>query len=158
VEQAPAPLQPPDSPQLAAPMLEQLACGSWPTITAPHTPSFPWPLAAAEQASHVPLQATLQHTPSAQKPVWQSLPTLHFLPLPQATPQVLLGAATPPQSTSVSVPSSTPSLQASVLKHSSENGPPQVEPSLAHVVGVQPQTRGVPPPPQVLGEVQSRLD
>jgi hypothetical protein len=50
VEHAPDPLQPPDSPQLAAPMFEQFACGSEPSFTGPHTPSAPWPFAAAEQA------------------------------------------------------------------------------------------------------------
>ena len=95
-------------------------------------------------------------TPSAQNPLWQSLPARHFLPFPQ---RVVHLVALPPQSVSVSLPSLTPSSQPRLPKQPSGKGPRRrVLPKAAHVPGVQPQTTGVPPPPHVFGTVQSALD
>jgi hypothetical protein len=44
------------------------------------TPSLP-PVSAAEHASQMPLQGSLQQMPSTQLPDTQSAPTLHVLPL-----------------------------------------------------------------------------
>src|SRR5580704_14190145 len=117
---APAPLQPmPSAPHDAAPCAEQLLCGSSPDLTAPHTPSAPCSLAAALHASHVPLQAVLQQTPSAQMLFAQSLFTLQCSPWAQ---RVAHSFTLPPQSTSVSVPFCAP-LQLSMLPQPSGKGP-----------------------------------
>ena len=120
----------------------------------PQTPSEPLPFFAAVQAWHVPLHTVLQQTPSVQKPLPQSLLTLHCLAIAQVVPHEL--AVPPPQSTSVSVPSFVPELQLCVPKQPSVTVP-HVLPSALHVLGVQPQKKGVPgfPPPQVLGETQA---
>jgi hypothetical protein len=126
--------------------------GSVPAAIGPHVPSLPWPFRAAVQAWQVPVQAVSQHTPSAQLPLVQSLPALHFFPLAQRVGHPAVG---PPQSTSVSPPSFVPSLHETIPWHPSEMGPPQVLPSWEHVCAVQPHAWGVPPPPQVSGGVQS---
>jgi hypothetical protein len=112
---------------------------------APQTPSAPVPFFAAVQAWQAALQAVSQQTPSAQKPERQSEPARHFLPEPQRVAHV---AAGPPQSTSVSLPSFAVSSQDRVPPQPSD-GAPQVAPTPAQVFLVQPQTRAVPPPPQV---------
>src|SRR4051794_37844436 len=99
------------------------------------TPLAP-PVFAVVHAWHVPVQALLQHTPSAQKPVWQSAPVWHFLPCAHLFAHVV----PPPQSTSVSAPSSAPSSQSWVMKQPSGTAAPQVLPSWAQVFGAQPQT------------------
>jgi hypothetical protein len=91
------------------------------------------------------VQASLQHTPSAQKLLAQSEFAVHFWPCAHRVAQVLF---VPPQSTSVSVPSFVMSLQFSVPPHPSVVLP-HVIPCFAQVVGVQPHTFGVPPPPHV---------
>ena len=78
----------------------------------PQTPSEPPPFFAAVQATHAPRQAVLQHTPSAQWPLPQSLSALHCLPCAQVFPHV--PPAPPPQSMSVSVPFFVPLLQLSI--------------------------------------------
>jgi hypothetical protein len=127
-----------------------------PNATGWQTPSTPLacPVLALVQAWHEPVHGVLQHTPSAHvSPFWQSDVALHFWPWAQRFAHV---AVLPPQSTSVSLPSFLASLQLSI--------PPQVSEMLPHVVlcfaqvvGVQPQTIAVPPPPQVCGSVQSAL-
>jgi hypothetical protein len=123
---------------------------------APQKPSLPCPFLAALHALHVPGHAVLQHTPSTQLPLAQSLPTLHFLPFAQRVAQPLVG---PPQSTSVSPPFFVPLSQFRFPKHASEMVP-HVAPSAAHVVLVHPHTPAVPglPPPHVFGAVQSVFD
>jgi hypothetical protein len=106
------------------------------------------------QASHVPLQALSQQTPSTQLLEAQSDPVRHTAPPGQRLAHV---AGSPPQSTPVSLPFRIPSLQESVLPQPSD-GAPQVAPTSAQVFGVQPQRSGVPPPPQVCGAVQSAFD
>lgn len=54
--------------------------GSVPAAMPPHTPSAPVPLRAAVQASHRPLHALLQQTPSTQKPLAQSDGPAHAKP------------------------------------------------------------------------------
>jgi hypothetical protein len=102
------------------------------------------------------VQATLQQTPSAQEPLVQSVPATHFFPWPQAVWHVDPGAASPPQSMSVSVPSLMPSLQASMPPQPS-GITPHVVCCSAHVVCVQPQTPTIPPPPHVSGGVHCAL-
>src|SRR5580704_19512314 len=133
---APAPLQPmPSAPHDAAPCAEQLLCGSSPDLTEPHTPSDPCPLAAALHASHVPLHAELQQTPSAQdRPDAQSLFWLQCLPCAQ---RVAHAATGPPQSTSVSIPFCAP-LQLTIPPQPSAKVP-HVMLSIAHVNASQPQ-------------------
>ena len=80
--------------------------------TLPQTPSEPLPFFAAVHATHAPVHAVLQHTPSVQKPLVQSVLSLHCLPCAQVVPHVSL--APPPQSTSVSVPFCDPLLQFSI--------------------------------------------
>jgi hypothetical protein len=141
---APAPSQVPGAPQVPVPAVHSLS-GSNPARIAPQTPSFPCPFFAAVHASHVPLQALSQQTPSAQNPEAQSVPVRQTLPLAQRVAQV---AALPPQSTPVSVPSFTKSSQDRVPPQPFD-GAPQVAPTSAQVFGVQPQTLatlGVPPP------------
>src|SRR5262249_20673242 len=112
-------------------------------------PSAPCPFSAAAQAWQVPVQRLLPPTPSTQtRPLWQSQSAAQCLPWPQRREQV----PPPPQSTSVSVRSSSMSLQFRVEEQPSEMDP-QVLPLAMQVVLVQPQKSGVPglPPPQVSG-------
>ena len=107
--------------------------GSVPLAMLPHVPSAPLPFFAAVHAWQRLAQVVLQHTPSTQWtlahwpfnaqgdpfgsaawqtpaeqfPLWQSVPTLHILPFAHAGHP----GPPPPQSTSVSVPLRTPSLQ-----------------------------------------------
>jgi hypothetical protein len=117
----------------------------------PQTPSGPLPFFAAEQASQVPSHAVLQHTPSTQKPLAQSLPTEHCFPCSQRVAHCVSG---PPQSTSVSAESFCVLSQLSVPAQPSGIDPHE-RPSSSQLVAVQPQTSGVPPPPQVSGAAQS---
>jgi hypothetical protein len=142
--QAPEPSQAPGAPQTPVPAVHSLS-GSSPATIAPQAPSAPFPFFAAVQAWHVPLQALSQQTPSAQNPEAQSVPVRQGFPVAQRVAQV---AALPPQSTAVSVPSFAASSQESVPPQPFD-GAPQVAPTSAQVFGVQPQTRAVPPPPQV---------
>src|SRR5690242_17232899 len=102
----------------------------------PQTPSAPPPFFAAVHATHAPVQAVLQHTPSAQWPLAQSVSALYCLPCAQVVPQV--PAAPPPQSTSVSVPFFVPLLQFSVEKQLSLTVP-HVFPCAEQSCMVQPQ-------------------
>lgn len=92
-----------------------------------------------------------QQRPPAQEPEAQSLPVRQARPVAQ---RVAHAAAGPPQSMDVSKPSCAASSHWSVPPQPSGTGP-QVAPASAHVRGVQPQARGVPPPPQVAGVVHS---
>src|SRR5262245_24800029 len=58
----------------------------------------------------------------------------------------------PPQSTSVSAPFFRPSLQSSIPPHRLGTIP-HVAACATQLVGVHPQTLGVPPPPQVEGDL-----
>jgi hypothetical protein len=89
VWQAPAPSQTPVVPQLCAPVSVHWLFGSFPAATGPHEPSAPEPFLAAVHAMHVPVQAALQQTPSAQKPL------RHWLAAVQATPLAAFGVQTP---------------------------------------------------------------
>jgi hypothetical protein len=130
--QAPAPLQTPVVPHVAALWFVHAPAGSGrPAATAPQMPSCPWPFVAAEQAWQVPVHALRQHTPSVQKLVTQSLPWPHVAPGAQRVGHV---AGLPPQSTPVSEPFLTPSLQLSEAPHPSDAWP-HVSPRAAHVVG-----------------------
>src|SRR5262249_32554618 len=114
--------------------------------TAPQTPSTPCPFATAEHAWQTkPVQATLQHTPSAQKLLAQSLFDLHALPCAHLVAQVLVA---PPQSTSLSVRSFVVALAFSISPQPSRVRRP-VRPCAAQGGGGQRRTPGVPPPPQV---------
>jgi hypothetical protein len=75
--QAPLPLQKPSVPHDAAPRSAHWLFGSVPVATLPHTPFCPCPFAAALHAEQIPVQAVLQQTPSAQKPVAHSSPLVH---------------------------------------------------------------------------------
>jgi hypothetical protein len=150
VAQAPEPLQrPPSSTHVAAADEVHTPRGSGtPEATGWHNPSTPLgcPVFAFVHASHEPPHAELQHTPSVHvRPPAQSAVMLHFLPCAQRFVHV---ATFPPQSTSVSLPSFLVSLHASVPPQPLD-GVPQVSPSAAQVVAVQPQVFAVPPPPQV---------
>jgi hypothetical protein len=79
--QAPEPLQLPLLPQVdIAVAVHWLAgTGAVPAVTLPHVPSVP-PVSAAEQAMHVPVQAKLQQTPLAQKPLAHCPAPVHAAP------------------------------------------------------------------------------
>ena len=78
--QAPVPSHTPSVPQLVAPWSAQSLCGSVPTSAGMQVPTLP----TEEQVTHVPVQALLQQTPSAQKldaqsvAVWQACPICAF--------------------------------------------------------------------------------
>jgi hypothetical protein len=75
--QPPMPSHVPVCPHDAAPLSLQIACGSaLPASTGQHAPERPTRL----QLTHGPLQATLQQTPSAQKPDAQSVFFWHTAP------------------------------------------------------------------------------
>src|SRR5262245_45579506 len=97
----------------------------------------------------MPVHAALQHTPSAQNPLAQSVPTVHLRPSAHLVTQV---ATEPPQSTSVSVPFFAVSSQESTPKHPSGMVPQVLVPQVSLV---QPQMFCVPPPPHVFGGTQS---
>jgi hypothetical protein len=78
--QAPAPSQEPVVPQVEADVAAHSSSGSLPAAIGPQVPSAPPPFLAAEQAWQSPVQAALQHTPSAQKPEAHSLPAPHAAP------------------------------------------------------------------------------
>jgi hypothetical protein len=78
--QAPAPSQAPSVPQVDWACIAHWLLGSFPAATLPHRPSAPLPFLAAVHAWQVPVQALLQHTPSAQKPDWHVAPDVHELP------------------------------------------------------------------------------
>jgi cytochrome c-type biogenesis protein CcmH/NrfG len=61
------------------PLTHSLA-GSVAVMIGPHVPSVPWPLIAAVHASHVPAQALLQQTLSAQKPDKHAALPAHVAP------------------------------------------------------------------------------
>jgi hypothetical protein len=95
--QAPAPSQAPLVPQVEAAVAAHSSSGSAPAAMGPQVPSVPLPFLAAEQAWHVPPQATLQHTPSAQEPEAHCAPAVQAAPFEsggtQAVPtQTLLPA------------------------------------------------------------------
>jgi hypothetical protein len=64
----PEPEQNPVVPQVEAGELAHSLSGSVPFTMGPQTPFAPLPFFAAVQASHTPLQAVLQQTPSVQRP------------------------------------------------------------------------------------------
>jgi hypothetical protein len=65
---APEPLHCPSFAQLVAPPSAQSECGSFPSATAPQTPSEPNPFAALVHASQSPSHRRSQQTPSVQTP------------------------------------------------------------------------------------------
>jgi hypothetical protein len=91
IEQPPTPSQVPVCPHDVGPLSRQIACGSAaPPSTGQQTPARPTRL----QLTQGPRHATLQQTPSVQKPDAQSASLLHTapdgfgpqLPLTQTTP------------------------------------------------------------------------
>ena len=103
---APA-LQTPVVRHVAESALGHSASGSLLSVTLPQVPVAS-PVLAEVQALQAPVQAPLQQTPSAQKPLAQSLPARH------ASPCAQFAAQKPPQSTSVSLPFFTPLVQPQV--------------------------------------------
>lgn len=87
--------------QTVPPVLHAVPRGS-----ALQTPCFP---GTAHELQEPAVQALLQQTPSAQNVLAQSVLPAHPLPGPQVLPNA--SQVAPPQSTSVSVPSFTPSVQ-----------------------------------------------
>lgn len=129
-EQLPAPSHAPLRPQDAGDSGAHSAPGSVPTATGSQAPSAPAPFSAAVHATHVPVQAVSQQTPSAQLPLWHSLAAPHASPsarfarqapaaqkfplkqsvsaphgLVQALPTHRYGAQSTPPASSVQVPS-----------------------------------------------------
>lgn len=90
-------------PQVEAAVAGHSLSGSVPVVTLAQVPVV-IPVLFEVQAWQVPVQAALQHTPSAQKPLAQSLPAR------QVSPSAHFGQ-TPPQSMPVSVPLLKPFLQ-----------------------------------------------
>jgi hypothetical protein len=85
----PKPSQTPVVPQVLAVCEAHSLSGSTPAAMFPQAPLAPEPFLAAEHASHDPLQALLQQTPSTQKP-------LPHWPAPvQAVPLVSCGMHAP---------------------------------------------------------------
>lgn len=89
LRQAPAPLQAPSLPHVAAPWSAQSLSGSVAATTLPQIPFLPSPLRTREHAWQGPAQAESQHTPSTQKP----LP--HWLATVQSAPPVSFGEQVP---------------------------------------------------------------
>jgi hypothetical protein len=75
--QAPAPLQVPSLPQLAAPASVHWLSGSWPAATLVHVPSVP----ASAHDLHVAVQVVAQQMFCAQMPLAQSLFAVQAAPL-----------------------------------------------------------------------------
>jgi hypothetical protein len=98
---APAPSQTPSVPQLAAPLSAHSLRGSVPRSAGRQVPRLP----AAAQVRHTSVQALLQQTPSAQKPLAQSLVWAHGRPSgrPGVPPP-----PSPPRSTDPSPPAPAP--------------------------------------------------
>src|SRR6185437_17093678 len=67
-----------------------------------------WPLVHCEPAVHVVPLALAPHIPDTQEALLQSVPAMHPLPTLHVLPRASQFA--PPQSTSVSLPSFTPSM------------------------------------------------
>jgi hypothetical protein len=74
--QPPLPSQVPSVPQVAAPASVHWFNGSWPAGTVEQVP--PVPVRAHDR--QVPVQAVLQQTPCAQKPLLHSVPPAHAAP------------------------------------------------------------------------------
>ena len=68
--------------QLAALSVHSLSGSVFAAMT-PHVPVTPEPFFAAVQATHVPLHAVLQHTPSTQFPVAHWFAAAHTSPCPR---------------------------------------------------------------------------
>jgi hypothetical protein len=84
--QAPLPLQSPLFPQLAWLAAGHCPLGAGlPAAIGPQTPFAPCPLAAAEQATHVPWHAASQHRPLTQ---W---PEVHWSAAVQVAPLLCVG-------------------------------------------------------------------
>jgi hypothetical protein len=79
--------------------------GAVPVVTSPHVPFVP-PVSAAEHAWHVPVHATLQQKPFAQKPVSHVVPVEHAVPLAAPPSLVLVSVATSPPLSVASTPPS----------------------------------------------------
>jgi hypothetical protein len=92
---APPPLHAPLSPQVDMADAVQSPSGFRPAATGPQVPSVPWPFFAAVHARQRPVQALLQHTPSTQKPDWQSAEAEHATPLAAGTTHALPTQAAP---------------------------------------------------------------
>jgi hypothetical protein len=82
-----------------------------PAVMSPHVPLVP-PVSAAEHAWQVPVHATLQQKPFAQKPVSHVVPVEHAVPLAAPPSLVLVSVTTSPP---LSVASAPDSVVASVL-------------------------------------------
>ena len=78
--QAPLPSHRPVVPQVFCASWAHWSYGSSVARTLPQVPLLP-PLFLARQETQVPAQAVLQHTPSLQKPLAQSLPCAQVEPL-----------------------------------------------------------------------------
>jgi hypothetical protein len=92
LRQAPAPLQKPSFPQLAAPASVHWFCGSCPAGTLLHVPSDP----VTAHDRHSPVQAVWQQTPCAQTLELHSASPPHAVPtafLPQLVPLQTFGEA-----------------------------------------------------------------
>jgi hypothetical protein len=87
--QAPLPSHRPVVPQVFSESCPHCSYGSSVARTLPQVPLLP-PLFLARQETHVPAQAVLQHTPSLQKPLVQSLPCTQAEPLPVPVAPTLL--------------------------------------------------------------------
>ena len=85
--QLPAPSHAPLVPQVDAAWVAHWAAGSVPAATGPQVPSAPPPFMAAVHAMQVPVQAVLQQTPLAQKPLEHWLASVQGLPSPTLTTQ-----------------------------------------------------------------------
>ncbi len=84
----PLPSQKPLVPHVDAACATHSLSGSVPAPTAPQTPSLPPPLRAAVHATHRPVHAALQHTPSTQLPDAHALAVAHAAPLAALATQV----------------------------------------------------------------------
>ena len=73
--------------------MAQSSSGSEPATTGPHVPSAPCPFFAAEQATHVPVHAESQHTPSTQKPDAHWAPAVQAIAPPELLELELLELA-----------------------------------------------------------------
>jgi hypothetical protein len=127
LSQAPVPSHMPVEPQVEEASTGHSSRGSVPSCAVTQLPTVPWPT----QVRQVPVQAALQQTPSAQKPLVHSPPVVHALPsgLPGASMPT-----SPGRSTGVSAP---PSYAASP-------GALSTAPSVLASGGL----RCSPPPPQ----------
>jgi hypothetical protein len=103
----PAHVAPKSSLHVLAPLHDPLVhslSGSVAVMIGPQVPSVPWPFFAVVHASHVPTQALLQQTLSAQKLDAQSAGAAQTWPGPFLHTPLPLHTSVPPQTGLVSVP------------------------------------------------------